>query len=599
MTENFVDLAALLDEVDPDCVCTVVVCAGPPCTDFSDIRGSAAPGVDGPEGMKFVKLVEWLKTLKQHIKSRRMLRLIENVLPHRRGDIIHFEEALDCQAIILDAAGFGLVSRPRVWWSDICWDGPRAAELLGCDPTWSRHFWDLETTMQAAAFIPSGWEPPQCWADGKLMPCLTTPAPTDAGRDAPRSSRGKMSGLVHSRWVGDNRQCAPWRYTEKYMLKNPDGQLCLPPAETKESTREIPVGYTEGAPTKLRHKWLANSWHVGVAKLLLLMLILQPTTAAAAKVPKPVTPKYPGLQAAWAVWGGLPPEVGPGQKMMAPSHALEAETDMWQRWSHAILLPDPRLEALNPEPGLQRALELQCRLGTDLPALRGRVCHDITQLVTDLQEETEIWWHALPPHVRALYQDTSRCLQIPAMEHLANMFHWPDSELLTELSLGFPMLGKFTKGVGWPDREDQRYQHPWSKEDFIQHNRHYIHQKLHRHRVDENWHSMMQEIADDVKNGGMTGPHHGPQEWPKRMTVAADFADLQCLHEGPTEHEPTSVAFAIHQIGFDGREKMRRGEDWRRGGHNQTITTTDGPVNHRPNSFLEAAHLLRALRKRP
>ena len=356
-TEDFADLSNLLEQLDPNCACAIVVCAGPPCVDFSDIKGDAGQGMNGAEGIKFVKLVEWLKELKKHIKQRPLLRLIENVLPHRRGDIVHFEEALDCQAVIFDAAEFGLISRPRVWWSDIWWDGPRIAELLGGDPSWSRHFgtWKVQCPQKTTEpFIPSGWQPPECWTDKQLMPCLTTPAPTDAGRDAPRSSKGKISSMVHSRWIADNRQFAPWHYKEKYMLKDPQGRLQLPPAETKESLHEIPVGYTEGAPTKLRHKWIANSWHVGVARLLLLLLLLQPIQTKGQSIPRPrQAERYPGLQAAWSLWKGTPPALGPGPKITSASHILEDEPDMWRHWQGALVLPDPRLEALNPEPGLQ------------------------------------------------------------------------------------------------------------------------------------------------------------------------------------------------------------------------------------------------------
>ena len=52
-------------------------------------------------------------------------------------------------------------------------------------------------------------------------------------------------------------------------------ELCIPPIETKESLQHIPVGYTSRMADKQRHRAVANSWHVGVAGLLMWILLLQ------------------------------------------------------------------------------------------------------------------------------------------------------------------------------------------------------------------------------------------------------------------------------------------------------------------------------------
>ena len=112
-------LIALLDQHDPNSECTIVLCGGPPCVDYSDIKGDDAPGKTGPEGSKFVRFCQWQRDLQGRLKGRPFKRLIENVLPHRRADIRFFEEELGCGAIIWDAADFKKV---RVWWTDIDWD---------------------------------------------------------------------------------------------------------------------------------------------------------------------------------------------------------------------------------------------------------------------------------------------------------------------------------------------------------------------------------------------------------------------------------------------------------------------------------------------
>ena len=61
-TDDMNDFIALLDSVDPQAVCAVVLCAGPPCVDYSDIKG-------GPEGSKFVTFCRWQRDLKDRLEA--------------------------------------------------------------------------------------------------------------------------------------------------------------------------------------------------------------------------------------------------------------------------------------------------------------------------------------------------------------------------------------------------------------------------------------------------------------------------------------------------------------------------------------------------
>ena len=45
------------------------------------------------------------------------------------------------------------------------------------------------------------------------------------------------------------------------------------------------------------------------------------------------------------------------------------------------------------------------------------------------------------------------------------------------------------------------------------------------------------------------------------------------------------MAFSIKQTGSDGKDKIRRGEDWRRSGHNSTCIMHDQPFHHTPDHF--------------
>lgn len=217
---------------------------------------------------------------------------MENVVPHRRADISHFETRLHCGAVIFDAVNFKRISRPRVWWTDVDWNDPSVHKVLGSDIRWVKHFGTNKIVCPqptTAVHIPDGWQAPACWSKGTALHCLTTPAPNDEGRAAPRSMKGRMSSAVHNRWVASGRAYAPWHFEDDHVMLAPNKELCTPPIETKETVHHLPVGFTAGYPDRTRHRMVANSWHVGVARLLLWLLLLQGMNVGSAQVCRPVS----------------------------------------------------------------------------------------------------------------------------------------------------------------------------------------------------------------------------------------------------------------------------------------------------------------------
>ncbi len=73
----------------------------------------------------------------------------------------------------------------------------------------------------------------------------------------------------------------------------------------------------------------------------------------------------------------------------------------------------------------------------------------------------------------------------------------------------------------------------------------YIQEKLHQNRLDQHWPLMADEIAKQVQMGRM-----------------------------------------------DGKPKIRRGEDWRRSGHNRSCNMADQPHHHTPDHYLRLAQPL-------
>lgn len=120
-------------------------------------------------------------------------------------------------------------------------------------------------------------------------------------------------------------------------------------------------------------------------------------------------------------------------------------------------------------------------------------------------------------------------------------------------------------------------------------NHKYIMGRLHTTRPDDHWQQMLEEIVRDVKIGRMDGPFMAPPCWGIKTIPAAQWPHTDTLKCGPAHHRPTSIAFAIEQVGSDDKMKIRRGENWQRSHHNKTIQTSDKPNVHRPDTFIAIA----------
>ena len=94
----------------------VLVACAPPCPDFSQIKGSLSLGTAGPEGRKFVDWIhKWWKPFSSSCKFELGF-LVENVTMSQQVQT-SLDDLLQTRSFMSDAASFGLVSRPRLWWA--------------------------------------------------------------------------------------------------------------------------------------------------------------------------------------------------------------------------------------------------------------------------------------------------------------------------------------------------------------------------------------------------------------------------------------------------------------------------------------------------
>ena len=239
----------------------VLVACAPPCPDFSQIKGSLSLGTAGPEGRKFVDWIhKWWKPFSSSCKFEVGF-LVENVTMSQQVQT-SLDDLLQTSSFMSDAASFGLVSRPRLWWASHIKTarGTTACASGRSQPAWPTGESGIGTGNSSPAVrgFPDRLLRRAVW--GGLAP-----APTQEGRPPPPKRKREESPETMARWRQDSQQFAPWRYWA-YALVESHGKV-------GEFLHDFPVGYTAGCPERERCKQLGNSWHLPTSRFILFVLL--------------------------------------------------------------------------------------------------------------------------------------------------------------------------------------------------------------------------------------------------------------------------------------------------------------------------------------
>ena len=326
MDDDPEDIAQLIRDYDPDGTKLILWLSAPPCPDFSSIKGDEAPGKEGPEGQKFLRFTEFANSVEERLPNKKFGYLVENVILQDRGEADLFSLQMNCNVVAIDAADYGLINRPRLWWSRIQWDQVKVQPFTGRPLRWGKlqgfpRIYVDEPHQEADQLeLDSMTLRPSVVAHTHRIPCLTTPAPSESGRAAPKKLKGRIPPDAKARWLQDSRQYAPWQYQAEALLHDTKGQMHVPTPEAKEQFHQLPRGFTnaDGVSTRARHRMLANGWHAGVARLMLFLVVSQlcqrPTQAAL-----PPQIELSTLQWIQQQLCGYPGLIGPGGWPSQPS----------------------------------------------------------------------------------------------------------------------------------------------------------------------------------------------------------------------------------------------------------------------------------------
>ena len=492
------------------------------------------------------------------------------------------DAALGCKAFACDASSWGVVSRPRLWWSNVVDPPPENVReppsLLGGQVRWRRlnRHWEVIPNSswfprQIASSCPFATFSDEVTSGRLRFPCLTTPAESTQGREPPRKKRRTESPDTVERWKASNRAYPPWQFRQHALVKVA-GKSGVPDPPTREWLQLLPSGYTASVSQQARARLLGNAWHAGVARLLVLLVLCNAgvVDAQVAQVEQwyPLVPD-PCFQVRWHPDGSRPLQraaswwlrsslrwdpTEPAQpELRSPEQGPFAHFSWAKQLTFASIFP----AELNP--CLAWTFQVQAALGHKLVGVRQSVIQDLQQLVFELQEDQDSALQALPAHVAAVYRQGSTAFkfQLLPLAWLLELCQFPGrNELLTELFWGFKLLGPVSRGSGWLNRDDTKYSRPLPRQDFLAANQSLAGQLRVPSAPSEHSDIMLVELYKERELGRVQGPLPlellGSQSQAPSLQVARGFAVVQ-------------------------NDKVRRADDWLRSLHNSTIAAVDTP----------------------
>ena len=273
-----------------------------------------------------------------------------------------------------------------------------------------------------------------------------------------------------------------------------------------------------------------------------------------------------------------------------PARIITEDCDPAAHLAAARRIPPPSARSWEIEPSMKFALEKLKRLGPEAHRFRSLVLQEVEDMADSLADLSSRWESSLLPEVRAGYGDA--IVNAPLFASLLRDIGYPDAApLFKELTAGFQLVGPVTQGVGWPDKPAKSAPCPMA--DFLHKNETYVKRRLGARRPADHHDTMLDELLNDTKLGRVVGPFNLPDKW-KCLAPNQPIAGVKFLAQpSDAECSAAAFAFAVEQLGNDGRAKIRRAEGWRASGHNATTSTSDSPRHHTIDHYISLASAAR------
>ena len=151
------------------------------------------------------------------------------------------------------------------------------------------------------------------------------------------------------------------------------------------------------------------------------------------------------------------------------------------------------------------------------------------------------------------------------------------------MSTGFCLFEKLSLGACWDKKHDWEPSQPSTMTEFSDVNLIYIRKAFKTRTPDEYAGKMLETLLTER---GVVLRCHYLQSCDNHQTTSCQYTSSK---QG---RQPQLWLFAIVSEASDGGVKARRGEDWRRSGHNATTQTLDAPCHHTVDDLTLAARWL-------
>ena len=145
--------------------------------------------------------------------------------------------------------------------------------------------------------------------------------------------KGPLEPAVKRRWLEAKRQYSPWHYADAAMVVVRTGEQMTLPAEIKEQCHHFHSAITrlQNISPRDRHRMLGNSWHIGVVKFLLWLVLAQITPSSSASA-SAVDPAFDGLLSRVLHDARLEPVPLSREPPASKFIALPPSDNEWEHW---------------------------------------------------------------------------------------------------------------------------------------------------------------------------------------------------------------------------------------------------------------------------
>ena len=325
-----------------------------------------------------------------------------------------------------------------------------------------------------------------------------------------------------------------------------------------------------------RNKALGNTWHVPTATWLLFLLLLQTLPTVSHGVT--LSP----LQHVTQLWLSTKQPFGPPPKDCDKLHMPQYSWTQHLSWTQ-------QLDTSRTPKQLDHTLTWCVQHSNSfhpLTLFRQAIVDEITDLIEQMVDDTASWFQRTPPQIQLPNKFTAKIAQVPMFSYLLRLNKIrrpaPSRKSLPSVSRSCAISNLASSGTSAPTRSTSNPRHPTIPGTQGTSNRSSLSLGLTTTIVScstKLWRKYAWPHERSVSGTGLLEmPHHLPSGT-SRSTI------LPIPHAQPY----TALAFSIQQVGSNGKDNIRRGEDWRRSGHNSTCT--DQPVHHTPDHFASLALL--------